>query len=97
MQGTQRQPSNVRAVSGANDLTGMQRYKERTADSGVLSYKTGPDWFIAQFKDGSAYLYTYRSSGARSIEAMKKLAAAGNGLTTYINKYVRKAYARKVQ
>ena len=53
--------------------------------------------FQIRFKHGGTYLYTYASAGPRAIEAMKQLAARGNGLNTYLNKYVRNRYARRLR
>lgn len=49
-----------------------------------------------KFSDSETYIYTYASTGKKHIEDMKKLAVQGYGLTTYINKNVRQAYARKL-
>jgi hypothetical protein len=46
-----------------------------------------------KFKDGRTYLYDYAKPGKVHVEEMKKLAVEGNGLTTYINKYVRDNYS----
>ena len=73
----------------------MERYKDIDGDSGVAGYEIGPDYIRVQFKDSSVYLYTYVSAGTTNIETMKKLAMAGDGLNAFINKNVRKRYARK--
>jgi len=43
----------------------------------------------------SISLYTNESCGQNNCETMKSLAAAGKGLNTFINKVVKKTYARK--
>ena len=73
----------------------MERYRDIDNDSGVARYEIGPDYIRVQFKDGSVYLYTYTSAGSSNIEEMKRLAAAGDGLNAFINKNVRKRYAKK--
>jgi hypothetical protein len=73
----------------------MERYKNIDGDSGVTGYETGPDHIRVQFSDGSVYFYTYASAGSNNIEEMKRLAITGNGLNAFINKNVRKLYARK--
>ncbi|QJR36782.1 hypothetical protein HKW67_15285 [Gemmatimonas groenlandica] len=72
----------------------MQVYRDLNGDSGVDAYETGDDFIRVQFSKGSVYLYTDASAGREHIEAMKELAARGEGLNTYINKYVRKLFAR---
>lgn len=66
-------------------------------DSGVIGYEIGTDYIRVQFSTGAIYLYTYASAGSHNIENMKGLARKGNGLNAYINKNVRKMYARKEQ
>jgi hypothetical protein len=56
------------------------------------------DVFIkVEFTSGAIYLYTYDSTGMQDIERMKELAVAGEGLNSYISKYVRKRYASKLR
>lgn len=73
----------------------MERYRDIDGDSGVAGYETGPDFIRVQFTTGAVYLYTYASAGAQNIEQMKRLAVAGDGLNSFINRHVRKLYARK--
>ncbi|MCR4427652.1 MAG: hypothetical protein NUW23_15980 [Firmicutes bacterium] len=73
----------------------MERYANLGGDSGVVAYEIGDDFVRVQFWDGSIYLYTYASAGVNNIERMKELARGGQGLNAFINRYVRKAYARK--
>jgi hypothetical protein len=73
----------------------MERYKDINGDSGVSAYETGVDFIRVKFKDGSMYLYTSASAGQNNIETMKRLAASGTGLNAFINKNVKKKYARK--
>lgn len=73
----------------------MERYKDIDGDSGVAAYEIGTDYIRVQFKDNSVYLYTYASAGSNNIEQMKRLAEAGDGLNAFINKNVKKRYARK--
>ena len=75
----------------------MQRYRDVDGDSGVTGYEVGPDFILVEFRHSHAYLYTYESAGAPNIEQMKKLAAAGDGLATFINTNVRELYARRVR
>lgn len=73
----------------------MEPYKNLNGDSGVAGFENGSDYIRVQFKDGSVYLYTYASAGSSNIEEMKRLAVAGRGLNSFINKNVRKRYAKK--
>lgn len=73
----------------------MERYRDIGGDSGVSAYETGPDYIRVQFSTGAVYRYTYASAGARNVEHMKRLAAAGDGLNAFINRHVRKGYERK--
>jgi hypothetical protein len=73
----------------------MERYRNLGGDSGIVAYESGPDFIRVQFSDGAIYLYTYASAGAQNIEYMKQLASSGQGLNSFINRAVRKAYARK--
>lgn len=73
----------------------MKQYKEAGADAGVTGYESGSDFIRLRFKDGSVYRYTYDSTGVRNVERMKALAAAGSGLTTFVNQHVGAAYDQK--
>lgn len=73
----------------------MERYKNLGGDSNVVAYEEGIDFIRVQFSDGAIYLYTYASAGPSNIEHMKNLATSGQGLNAFINRAVRKAYARK--
>ena len=73
----------------------MERYANLGGDSGIIMYEIGDSFIRVQFSDGSIYLYTYTSAGSNNIEHMKQLAQNGQGLNAFINKNVRKAYARR--
>lgn len=75
----------------------MERYKNLSGKSGVHSYEIGGDCIEVQFNDRAAYLYDYESAGSGNIEKMRQLAKKGIGLNTFINKYVKKNYARKLR
>lgn len=69
----------------------MQRYRDRDNDSGAQYYEPGPTYIKIKFKSSSkVYEYTYAKEGQRHIENMKRLAQAGDGLNSYINKHIRK-------
>jgi hypothetical protein len=73
----------------------MERYKEISGDAGVYAFSAGKDHIKVQFKDRSVYLYNYAVTGKAAVEEMKRLAAKGKGLTTFINQQVRERYASK--
>jgi hypothetical protein len=74
----------------------MQPYMDLNGDSGVATYEVGQDSITIQFSRGGTYLYTNSVPGAMHVAEMKRLAETGDGLNTYINKYVRKNYAAKL-
>lgn len=74
----------------------MAWYKNLGGDSGIDSYNVGADRIIITFTTGASYEYTYHSAGVDHIENMKSLAKQGQGLNSYINKYVKKRYSRKL-
>src|SRR5258706_15744078 len=74
----------------------MERYANRSGDSGITDYEVGPDFVRVRFSDGSVYRYTNESAGSTNIEQMKQLARGGQGLNSFINNTaVRKADAEK--
>ena len=75
----------------------MARYANRGGDSAVETYEIADDSITVGFKGNSLYLYNYSKPGSAHVEAMKKLAIAGEGLNSYIGKYVKKNYAAKLR
>lgn len=73
-----------------------QPYANRSGNSGITFYEIGPSFIRIWFKDGEGYEYDNVKPGPDHVEAMKQLAEQGQGLATYINRYVRENYARKV-
>ena len=51
---------------------------------------------VVEFRNGGRYLYDYDIPGEAEVEEMKRLALGGSGLMTFINKDVRKRFARKL-
>lgn len=74
----------------------MATYRNLSGNSGVRAYEAGSDYIKVQFQDGAVYLYNNNVTGAGNVEHMKRLAAAGSGLNSFISTHVRKAYARKL-
>jgi hypothetical protein len=83
--------------SRRNGLPLMKRYGGADKNSGVTHYAYGDDWFHAVFKDNYVYEYLASGIGRHRLETMKRLADAGDGLTTYINRNreVRDGYSMK--
>lgn len=75
----------------------MERYRDSTGNSGIAAYAIAKNSIEVEFKDGGLFLYDVRSTGRANIEEMKKLARAGNGLNTFINRFVRDRYAAKLR
>lgn len=75
----------------------MQRYKSIKKNSGVTAYEIKPESIIVEFTYGPTYVYDYHLPGKEHVEEMKRLAEAGEGLSTYISKYVRDMYASKIK
>lgn len=73
----------------------MQPYLNQSGNSGVVAYEVRSSAIVVQFQDGWKYEYTAQSAGHNSIAKMKQLAAAGQGLSTYISQHVHDNYARK--
>jgi len=73
----------------------MKPYQNHAGDSGVLAYEAGGDYIKIKFLGGEVYLYTNAVTGERHVAEMKKLAAKGKGLSTYISQHVKDRYAEK--
>lgn len=74
----------------------MKRYKNKDGNSGILFYEAGSNFIIISFKGGGTYLYDNVRPGSKHVAKMIELAASGEGLATYINKYIRENYAKKL-
>lgn len=70
----------------------MHRYRNLSGHSGVVAYEIGRDFIAVRFAGGDTYRYTHAKPGRTQVEAMKALALAGRGLSTYISRHVREAY-----
>jgi len=73
----------------------MKRYRNLEGHSGVVAYAIADDAIDVKFNSGDVYHYSYRKPGREHVEAMKALALAGRGLSTYIAQHVREEYERK--
>jgi len=70
----------------------MTQYLNRGNDSNIVAYETGADYIKVQFSSGRPYTYSYQSAGASNVEHMKKLAATGVGLNSFIMRNVKDCY-----
>ena len=75
----------------------MTPYGDGERQSGVIAFESGEDYIRIRFKSGATYLYTVEATGEIEVRIMKMLALRGEGLTSYIGKYVKDAYADKVE
>lgn len=75
----------------------MERYQNRGGDSGVVSFEISDDSILVQFRDNSQYLYNSIRPGQSSVDRMKALARAGQGLNSYISRTVRKNFYQKLR
>jgi hypothetical protein len=75
----------------------MEQYKNLGGDSGVTAFEIGDGSITVYFNDGSQYLYTNQSAGPGNITEMQRLARAGQGLNSFINRVVKHGYARKLR
>lgn len=74
----------------------MTRYASLSGDSPIGNFNAGDDFIEVRFDDW-VYRYDYSRPGLMHVERMKKLAAAGEGLATYISTQVRDRYASKTR
>ena len=75
----------------------MQRYRNLDGGSGIAAFEVANDAITVEFINGSVYEYDYASAGRGNIERMKRLAAEGRGLSTFISQRVHDAYARRLR
>lgn len=75
----------------------MQRYANLSGKSGVKAFALGAGHIDVQFEDDAVYRYTHSSTGKDEVEEMKRLAVAGRGLTSFINRNVRGNYATRLK
>ena len=66
------------------------------SNSGVTAYEIRDDAIVVEFRQRGKYLYSNDNPGREEVEEMKRLALEGRGLATYINKNVRKLFAKKL-
>lgn len=79
----------------SNTLPPLTQYPHRE-DAGVTAYALLPDAIIVRFHGGATYRYGPRHPGRDHVEAMKQLACAGRGLSSYISRHVRDDYEARL-
>lgn len=65
-------------------------------EAGVSAYALLPEAIIVRFHGGAIYRYGPHHPGADHVEAMKRLACAGRGLSSYISRHVREDYEARL-
>lgn len=75
----------------------MTPYRDWDHDSGVRAYDIGQSHIDVQFKDGALYRYTTLSAGQLNLEHMARLARAGEGLNSFINRVVKQRYSARLR
>lgn len=73
----------------------MQTYQNLSGRSGIAAFAIGDDYIEVAFRSGMTYRYSYASIGAERVEQMKQLALQGQGLNSFISRYVKDAYEAK--
>lgn len=74
----------------------MRLYRNLSGNSPIIAYDYGEDYIQVKFREGRVYEYTDKSAGVPNVKRMKCLADRGQGLCTYINKFVKNKYLRKL-
>ncbi|HWU51447.1 MAG TPA: hypothetical protein VN153_01405 [Tahibacter sp.] len=63
----------------------MRRYVSKSGKPfGATGFRLEPDAIVVRFKGDQRYRYTHASCGVTHVDAMKRLAIAGEGLSTYV-------------
>jgi hypothetical protein len=75
----------------------MERYGNLNGDSGVVAFEIRAGSILVEFTDNSQYLYDASKPGPAAVSELQKLARAGRGLNSYINRFIGKNYARKIR
>lgn len=69
----------------------MERYANRSGNSPITSFQINNESIIVWFRRKS-YTYSYRKAGSMHVEAMKRHAESGSGLSAYITRNVKYLY-----
>ncbi len=76
----------------------MEKYKNLSGKSEVNTFEidSEDDAITVKFKTDGTYVYNYQSTGASNIEKMKTLALKGKGLNSFISRFVKQRYAKRL-
>ena len=66
----------------------METYQNVNGNSGIAGYEIGDTCIEVEFAD------SYESAGRENVEEMKRLAAQGHGLNSFINRRVKYLYEK---
>lgn len=77
-------------------LPPLQRYANRSGDSGVTRYAVVGGAIVVEFEGGDCYLYDGTRPGPGEVRRMQELAVAGCGLSSYISRHVRGRYRARL-
>lgn len=73
----------------------METYQNVNGNSGIAGYEIGDTCIQVKFADtGRVYCYSYESAGRENVEEMKRLAAQGYGLNSFINRRIKYLYEK---
>ena len=73
----------------------METYQNINGNFGIAGYEIGDTYIEVEFADTECvYRYSYESAGLKNVEAMKRLAAQGHGLNSFINRRVKYLYEK---
>jgi hypothetical protein len=75
----------------------MERYSNRGGNGSVAAFEIGPGFIKLRFRDcPSIYVYNGNRPGPAKVAQMQHLARAGQGLSTFVNRFVRADYDQKI-
>lgn len=75
----------------------MKTYRNLSGTSNIQCYDITDDAIHVVFQSGTHrhYLYNHERPGKAMVDEMKRLAAEGRGLCTYISRAVKDNYAKR--
>jgi hypothetical protein len=74
---------------------GFSWYEDAKGKSRIMAYKIEDKEIHVMFVFGDIYVYTEATVGEKDLMHMKSLAETGQGLSGFINTYVRDKYSDK--
>ncbi|MGZ5243820.1 MAG: hypothetical protein ACXWEY_12175 [Bacteroidia bacterium] len=74
----------------------MEKYKNKSGESGVTHYEIGTDYINIRFQHSpEIYMHHYKIPCKSAVEKMKVLAEDGKSLSTFIGQEVKDNYFSK--